>query len=397
MGPDASRSAARLPVVTGALVVAQVAVWLLTRRYLLVDEQWARFAVGPGDPRQPGLLLAPFLHLEPGHLAANLAVLWLAGAPLERTLGPGRFAALYLGCGWFASLVQWGAVTAFAPWSAGGAAAPGAVGSSGAVAGLLGAVAVRYPSARFRLPLTHRQVRLEPLLALWLLYTAARALAVTVGGTGAAVGHWAHFSGAVCGIWGAMLWRLHVEGRAEELARVGAEAALASNLVAASQAWTALLSLREGDLELRQQLVAARRALGDAEGALRLAREGIERPARAGKRDEALAAYRALALSGEDPGLSPGIRYRIGCWLAEAGELRDAVTALCVSVREETSPAAAAASLYRAGLLAAERLGAPHAARELWQRLVRQYPGTSWCTAAQEQLGRLPPVEGAVP
>src|SRR5204863_8686127 len=91
-----------------------------------------------------------------------------------------------------------------------------------------------------------------------------------------------------------------------------------------------------------------------------------------------------------DLDLAPGIRYRIGCWLAEAGEDELAFGALWESVREDGPTPAAAGALYRAGLLAWERLRSPHSAREAWERLLEQFPDSAWTDAARDGLRRLP-------
>ena len=41
------------------------------------------------------MFTAPFIHLEPFHLASNLVLLALFGPPLERRLGSGLFLLLY--------------------------------------------------------------------------------------------------------------------------------------------------------------------------------------------------------------------------------------------------------------------------------------------------------------
>jgi membrane associated rhomboid family serine protease len=74
------------------------------------------------------LFTGGFLHHDIIHIALNMFMLWLLGRPLERMLGPARFAALY-----FVALVAGG----FAVVLVGQAS----VGASGAIFGLIGATA----------------------------------------------------------------------------------------------------------------------------------------------------------------------------------------------------------------------------------------------------------------
>jgi membrane associated rhomboid family serine protease len=87
------------------------------------------------------LITGMFLHGSLFHLLGNMLYLWIFGNNIEDFLGPVRFSLFYLGCGVAASLVQ----VAFSPNSQ----VP-MIGASGAVAGLLGAYLVLYPSARVK-------------------------------------------------------------------------------------------------------------------------------------------------------------------------------------------------------------------------------------------------------
>lgn len=389
----ASRARPALPLATYALMLAQVVAWVLVRRYLLTGNTWTLFALLPGAPRETGLLVSPFIHLDAPHLGVNLLLLWLAGTALERAIGTIRFLGLYLGAAWFSALMQW-AVTTALHTGPDATTVQAAIGSSGAVSGVLGALLVRLPVARLRLPLLAAAIPVTPLVTVWGIYTLILALIGTVTGLMAGVAHWAHLTGFLFGLGAAQLLEFHQAARAEVLARAGSEATAADNPLAASQAWTALLALRPHDLEVRSALVAARVALGDAAGARQVARDGIEVPTRAGDRAAALGAFRELAMLARGVDLAPGIRYRLGCWLAETGDYEAAFTALLESVWEDGPPNAtgAAAALHRAALVAAERLGNAARAREVWERLLMQFPDSPWAEAAEDGLRRLPTV-----
>lgn len=141
------RGGASRPVVVTTLIGVNVAVFALT----------AVLAGSVGDNASSGwfylasllpadvaagqwwrLVTAGFLHVGPLHLAFNMIALWVIGSDLERVLGPLRFAVLY-----GVSLLGGStAVMLFAP--PGGAVA----GASGAVFGLMGALAVMLRRSR---------------------------------------------------------------------------------------------------------------------------------------------------------------------------------------------------------------------------------------------------------
>ena len=77
-----------------------------------------------------------FLHAGWLHLGGNMLYLWVFGNNVEDTLGALRFLVFYLACGIAAALGQ--GLLAPAPM----------VGASGAVAGVLGAYLILFPSAR---------------------------------------------------------------------------------------------------------------------------------------------------------------------------------------------------------------------------------------------------------
>lgn len=102
--------AAAQPVVTWALIGANVLVYLVTAVQSprgFTENQAAKlfanwvlqpYAVAHGDgggPELYRLVTAGFLHLGPTHLALNMLALYFLGPPLERLLGWWRFSALY--------------------------------------------------------------------------------------------------------------------------------------------------------------------------------------------------------------------------------------------------------------------------------------------------------------
>lgn len=89
----------------------------------------------PREHRLHTWFTSMFLHANPMHLIGNMVFLWLAGALLEALIGFGRFGALYLVTGLVACGLSW----AVSPQSA----IP-ELGASGAISGVMGALATTY-------------------------------------------------------------------------------------------------------------------------------------------------------------------------------------------------------------------------------------------------------------
>lgn len=378
-----------IPFATYALIIAQVAVWLVVRRYMVPGNQWTSLALRPGTPSEVGFLISPFVHLDPAHLGINLTVLWLFGTNLERAIGSLRFLSLYLGAGWFGSLMHWATATSFHlyPNVADGDAA---IGSSGAVAGILAASLVRFAQPRLSFPLwPGATFPITPLLVVWLVYTIVRALFTTTMGLQEGIGHWAHLAGFIFGLGGAQVLRMQHRARLEYLERLALDAETQHDLPTAAQAWSALLAARPGDVAVRAALIRARVTAGDLPGARRLAREGLSSLVKADQRQAAVQLYQESTRQVPDLDLPHGIRYRVAGWLLDAGENELAFGALWDSVREDGGTPSAAGALFRAGQIALERLKSPAHARDAWERLLEQFPDSPWSDQARDGLRRL--------
>jgi membrane associated rhomboid family serine protease len=83
------------------------------------------------------LVTAQFLHASVPHVAINMLFLAAFGPAIERSVGTLRFLAFYLACGVLGNLAQ---------ISTDPASHVPEIGASGAIAGVLGAYIVRFPS-----------------------------------------------------------------------------------------------------------------------------------------------------------------------------------------------------------------------------------------------------------
>jgi membrane associated rhomboid family serine protease len=143
------------------------------------------------------LLTAMFVHAGWAHIAGNMLFLWVFGDNIEDRVGHWRYLAFYLVCGFAASALQ----IALAP----GTDVP-SVGASGAIAGVLGAYLVLYPTAMVQvviLPLVFLPFFLPAivLIGFWFamqLFAGVAELGQATAGSG--VAWWAHVGGFIAGL-----------------------------------------------------------------------------------------------------------------------------------------------------------------------------------------------------
>ncbi len=159
----------------------------------------ARLSLGD-FPAYGSLITSMFLHGSWFHVLSNMWVLFIFGDNVEDRLGSGRYLVFYLLAGIAAGLVQAG----FAPLSR----IP-TVGASGAIAGVLGAYLVLFPSGRVLtlVPIIFLPWLVEIpaylFLGLWFLsQLSSGLLALGQLGSGqfSGIAWWAHVGGFVFGL-----------------------------------------------------------------------------------------------------------------------------------------------------------------------------------------------------
>src|SRR5213080_4877506 len=203
-----------VPVVTRALILINVVVFFfelsLSRESIIqlfylfgvvparfTDPEWAA-SIGFPIGSYWSLLTHQFLHGGWLHIVANMWTLWIFGDNVEDRMGPLRFIIFYLVCGVLAALTQ----VLVTP----NATIP-SVGASGAIAGVLGAYFLFFPTARLivLIPILFFTFFFELpaviFLVLWFFIqlfsgTAMLASPQQVGG----IAFWAHIGGFVVGM-----------------------------------------------------------------------------------------------------------------------------------------------------------------------------------------------------
>src|SRR6202158_4647681 len=167
----------------------------LSARFEVLDTTslLSKYAFIPAHPTAISYLTANFLHAGWLHLIGNMWFLWLAGGILEDTWGRLIYPAFYLVAGILAIQVH-------------ALANPGSliptIGASGAIAGLMGAFLVRFPTVKIEMGwlLLFRFYRFKAaaywLLPLWLVMEVFYG---SLFGQTSGVAHWAHIGGFVFG------------------------------------------------------------------------------------------------------------------------------------------------------------------------------------------------------
>jgi membrane associated rhomboid family serine protease len=158
----------------------------------------------PGKAVWLGVLVTMFLHGSVPHLFGNMLFLWVFGNNVEDRQGWWRYLLLYFVGG----IVATAAYVAVAPDST----VP-LIGASGAIAAVMGAYFVLWPSARVKTIICFGPVLLRKVQAIWLLLVWFATQFLYVGGQSgiAWAAHVGGFAfGALVGVW----WR--VQGRAAE-------------------------------------------------------------------------------------------------------------------------------------------------------------------------------------
>jgi membrane associated rhomboid family serine protease len=167
---------------------------LVGDRYLQAGRELVAIHHAPGPvPIYLTLLTSMFMHGSWMHILGNMLYLWIFGDQIEDLLGKVKFAVFYLLCGLAASLAQ----IAMDPESV----IPN-LGASGAIAGVLGAYLVKYPTNGVRVIFINQVVVLPAfvVLGVWIglqVFEQTRSLSGQAQG---GVAYMAHIGGFATGV-----------------------------------------------------------------------------------------------------------------------------------------------------------------------------------------------------
>ena len=200
--------ARRFPIVNVAIIVANFAVWLF---YELPDLQSAVFhasfypctvnnACSGPEPWGVSWITSMFLHGSWDHILGNMLFLAVFGKNVEDSFGRLPYLVFYLAGGFVATLTQTGMTLLFG--TAAEARVP-TLGASGAIAAVLGAYFILYPTSTVTGLVVIIPVRISAyfFLGFWFLYQLFEANYGIFGATahGGGVAFFAHVGGFIFG------------------------------------------------------------------------------------------------------------------------------------------------------------------------------------------------------
>lgn len=171
--------------------------------------EWAAHVGFPVDEYWPYLTSA-FLHGGWAHIIGNMWTLWIFGQHVEDRMGSFRYLAFYLICAIASGVVH----TVVNPHST----VP-AIGASGAIAGVMGAYLIMFPTSRvivmipiFIFPLLFDFLAVFYLGYWFLLQLFSGTVALVAMPEAGGIAFWAHVGGFVAGI---LIFRMFLRPRAE--------------------------------------------------------------------------------------------------------------------------------------------------------------------------------------
>jgi len=194
---DASRRPARVPLVTALIILVNAVVFLL--ELMRGDTFVMQWSVVPAQivsgHHWITILTAMFMHGSWSHIIGNMIFLWAFAPEIEDAMGRGRYLVFYLAGGFVAMLAQ----VLADPHST----VPN-LGASGAIAAVMGAFLVTYPTDQIRTLLfifVFARIRFIPaalLIGFWFLTQLFHAGTVAHVQTGG-VAYLAHVGGFIFG------------------------------------------------------------------------------------------------------------------------------------------------------------------------------------------------------
>ena len=202
--------ARRFPWVNVAIIVANFCVWILYElphlNHAVYHSSFYACSL-EGDchlahatlPWGVSWFTSMFLHGSWDHILGNMLFLAIFGKNVEDAFGHLRYLAFYIAGGFAATALQ-AAMTLLLSNEAAEAVAN--LGASGAIAAVLGAYFVLYPSSRVLGLVVVIPVRLPAwvFLGVWFLYQLVEALANSAHSNGGGVAFFAHVGGFVFGV-----------------------------------------------------------------------------------------------------------------------------------------------------------------------------------------------------
>jgi membrane associated rhomboid family serine protease len=147
------------------------------------------------------LISSQFIHAGWAHILGNMLFLYIFGDDIEDTLGSVLYLVFYLVCGIVAGLAQTFVLARFTD-----SLNVPSIGASGAIAGVLGAYLILYPSRRINVmtggsgAAVPASVPALVMIGLWFVEQLFAGIAALTPQAASGIGYWAHIGGFIAGI-----------------------------------------------------------------------------------------------------------------------------------------------------------------------------------------------------
>lgn len=346
---------------------------------------FANLSLVPSGIKWYAPLTYAFLHGNLTHVSVNSLFLWVFGGGVEDALGWRRFVAVYLAGSVLSGLLQAGVEL----MQGGPSVTVPIVGSSGAVAAIVGVFAVRFYRSRIRFIGLPWRVPAVLLLALGLIAEMSIAMwRLTHPDTESTpfAAHYAHIGGFLFGMIWAQATRMFSAGRTEYLEEDANREMERGSPLAAAVRWEKVVALRPDDLHARAELGRAWATAGDSEQALEAYRGAITGYLRQSNRREAALRYVEMKSLQQPPLLDPADQLAVAAALEEIGQFTESLDALNSVIEANPASPEAEMAMLRSGILLLNRLTRPAEALERLGAFVECYPESSWRPYAEDLL-----------
>lgn len=372
------------------LALANVGTFLFFNLATGFEPEFYRLTLRAGEPSLVTSVTSSFLHAGWLHLVSNLVYFGILGPPIESRIGTTRFLVAYLGCAGLANLAQ-------AAWVLGAARDLESVpilGSSGAIAGVMGLFLVRLyfvklrfvavtilflqgvaKGSRFALPAVVA-------IALWFLLQAIYQMVEPASG----IAYVSHLAGLGFGAGLGFLMGLGGEGRLERRIIIGNRYAQRGEWFAALGEYDAYLARCPADPDVLIQAARVHRVTHQASQSVSRFREAIAGWLGRGEVNEACDAYDEMKRLLGNVAIPPGDLLRVARGYEEADRPSDASRAYEAYGRHHADAPGAWTALLKCADIERKILNNPGRAKYVCSELLGRTPPPDVERLARERL-----------
>lgn len=375
----------RWPVLTITIIAINVFVYVFASRDA---GSFELYGLIPSRLRVGRMITSCFLHAGVGHLAINMAMLFVFGRDVERAMGKIEYGMFYIGACLTSSVLHAAVVLAALPIYY---ADQPVVGASGAVAGVVAVYAVRY----------HRKVfdffgAAIPALAVILVWFVMQMALGVIGlyrdtflGLGLKqVSYWSHLGGFTFGLVTALASNMALQGEREHLIAEAKRCYDAGSTLEAAHRYEALIKCDPDNAFAHAELGRLWAILEEEDQSLPYYRMAIELYILQGEEEEALARADEMKRFWPNATIPAQTRFRFASFLEESGRTQRAIAAFRKLAKDAPDSVEAEMALLKVGQLQLSFGRDPDAARSTLEDFLARYPHSEWRRFAEETLAR---------